>query len=146
MPMNNTIGSTCDISTLLWKTFYFNSDNSNFPSTSKEELGRFVGISENLGNDTNFSILNLNINKGISRSNVRPEVEYSLPNIISDPLTAPEVVKYRHVENDNAELPSNNLEDDNEPSSCNSSPKKTMPIIDSNDLVKRTFIHPQEDG
>ena len=47
-----------------------------------------------------FAMLNTNTNKVITRSNVRLESEPSSPNIRADPLTAPKVVKYLHVEND----------------------------------------------
>ena len=44
-------------------------------------------------------------NKVISRSNVKPEGEPSLPNLGIELLNVPEVVKYRH-------LPSDHIEDD----------------------------------
>ena len=120
MPMNSSTGSTYDISPLLcfhfWKPVYSNSDDSNFPSTSKEESGRFAGISENTGHDMTLSMLNLNNNKVINRSKVRQVQEPSSPKIRAEPLTKTEVVKYHHVETDDAEFPSTHLEYDNKPS------------------------------
>ena len=95
-----------------------------------------------------FSILNITTNKVISRYNVRPAGEPSSPNLRIDPLAAPEVVNSRH-------LLSTHLEDNEEPHAAteqashndsNSSPKQTMPVIDPNDLVGRTFLILQEDG
>ena len=84
----------CDISSLLrfhfWKHVCFNSDDSKFPSDSTEEIGRFAKISENVGCDMNFSILNTTTNEVISRSNVRPTGKPAPPNLRIDPLTTPE--------------------------------------------------------
>ena len=59
--MNAATGSTCDVSTFLrfyfWQPIYFNSDDSSFLSKPAEQIGRFVGISENVGHDVTFSIL-----------------------------------------------------------------------------------------
>ena len=55
----------------------------------------------------NFSIFNETTNKVISRSNVRLVGDPTSPNLIIEPLTMPEVVKYRH-------LPSDYLEDNEE--------------------------------
>ena len=149
--MNKATGSTCDISSLLrfhfWQPFYFNSDDSNFPSGSTEETGRFVGISENEGHEMNFSILNITTNKVISMSNSRPEGEPTLPNLRIDPLTAPDVVKSLH--------PSDHIEDKEKaptyaekysPNTSTSSTKHSMHVLDPKDLVGRTFLIAQEDG
>ena len=44
----------------------------------------------------NLCIINITTNEVINRSNVRPVGKPSPPNLRIDPLTAPEVVKYRH--------------------------------------------------
>ena len=54
-----------------------------------------------------FSVLKITTNKVISRSNARPAGEPTSPNLMIDPLTAPEVVKNRY-------LPSDCLEDNEE--------------------------------
>ena len=83
-----------------------------------------------------FSILHTTTNKVTNRYDIRAEAEPSSPNLRGYLLTAPEVIKCRR-------LPSTRLEDNEEhhtateQASCNnsnSSPKKTMTIIDSNDL------------
>ena len=62
MPLNASMGSTCDVSPLLWfhlwESFFFNTNDDYFPSGSPEERGRFVGISENVGHDMTFKIIN----------------------------------------------------------------------------------------
>ena len=83
-----------------------------------------------------FATLNTTTNKVSSRSSVRPAGKPSSPNIRTNPLTAPELVKCHHVENYDTELPSNHPEENNEPSkadyytsldSFNQLPKNTMP-------------------
>ena len=104
--MNDATDSTCDTSSLLrfqfWQHIYFNSDDSNFPRTSKEESGRFLDMSKNVGYDVTFYGLNLNTNKVNNRFNFRPAGKSSSPIIRANPLTLPEVFKSRHVENDDA--------------------------------------------
>ena len=96
IPMNVATCSTCDISPLLsfhfWQPVYFKLDDSNFPGDFTEETDRFVDVSENVGNDMTFSILNTTTHKVINRSNVRPAGEPASPNLRIDPLTAPEIV------------------------------------------------------
>ena len=148
IPTNVATGSTCAISPLrrfhFWKFLYFNSDHSSLPSESIEESGRIVGISENVGHDATFSILNTDTNKVVSSSNVRAADEPTSPNLRIDPLTAPGVVASRH-------LPSVKLKNDEEASTITkeeahnastSSPKHAMPILDPHDLVRRTFLIP----
>ena len=112
MSMDPDTGLTCDISPLLrfhfWKPIYFNFDDSNFPSDSKEEAVRFVCISKIVGNDINLFILRITTNKVISRSNVRPSGEPSSPNLRIGPLTGPQIFKSFYI-------PSNHLEDTEEP-------------------------------
>ena len=109
--MNVAIGSTFNISSLLRFYFqqhvYFNSDDSIFPRKSTEETCRLVGISDNVGHDVIFSILNTATNKVVIRSNVRPEDETTSPNISFGPLTTHEVIISRN-------LPSVHLENNEE--------------------------------
>ena len=150
--MNEGTYLTCDISPLLrfhfWQHVYFNLDYSNFPSYSTEETRRFVGISENVGHVMTFSILNMTTNKVIIGSNFRPAGEPSSSDFRIEPLIALEVVKSLYP-------PSTHLEGNEEPHSAteqelhntsNYSSKKTMPIIDPNDLVGRNFLIPQAYG
>ena len=72
-------------------------DDSNFPSDSTEETGRFASISENVGHDMTFSILNITTNKVISISNFRSAGEPSSPNLRVYSITTSEGVKYRRL-------------------------------------------------
>jgi hypothetical protein len=67
--------TTNDISQLLYFSFYepvyYHDDDSPFPSTSKECHGRWVGISENVGNFMTFKILTNDTHKVIYHSNLR---------------------------------------------------------------------------
>ena len=92
-----------------------------------------------------FAIFDIKTNKFINRFNARLVGEPISPSIKAHPLTVPEVVKYRRVENDDTELPSTHLGDNIEPSSSNPSPKKSMLIIDPKDLVGKSFLLLQED-
>ena len=109
--MNVATGSNYDMSPLLrfhfWQPIYFNSDDSSFTSKSTEEIVGFVGISENVGHDMIFYVLNTTTNEVFSRSNARLVGELTSLNLRIDPLTVPEVFTCRH-------LPSIHLEDDEE--------------------------------
>ena len=73
-PIKWLLGYTLDISVLLqfhfWEPVYYAKYNAKFPTDSTEELGRFVGIAENVGNAMTFKILTKE-NKIIHRSVVR---------------------------------------------------------------------------
>ena len=150
IPINVATGSACDISPSLcfhfWQPVYFRLDGSLFPSNSTKEIGQFVGISENEGHHMTFSILNTTTNKVIHRSNVRPAGDSVSPNLIIDPLTAPEFAKSRHLPSTldySKEAPT-----PTEPTAPNdfaSSSNHPIPILDPNDLVGRTFLILEED-
>jgi hypothetical protein len=61
IPLQCAEGSTQDISLLLrfywWEPVYFKVDDAPFPSTSHEEHGHFVGISNNVGHAMTYKIL-----------------------------------------------------------------------------------------
>ena len=92
-------------------------------------------ISENVGYDVTFSILNATTNKVISRSNIRIEGDPTSSNLRIDPLTAPKVVTSRHPPSNylknNEEAPA--ITEDEPPNSSISLPKHKMHIIDTND-------------
>ena len=105
-------------------------------------------ISENVGHDMTFSILNTTTNKFIIRSNIRPAGESTFPNLRIDLLTTPDVITSRrlhsaHLE-DKTEAPA--VAEGEIPNASNSTPKHNMPVLDPNYLVGRTFLIPQEDG
>ena len=142
IPINAATGSTCDISPLLrfhfWQPIYFNAEDKGFPSTTTETLGRFVGISENVGHAMTFKIFNPATNKVIDRSNVRAADEPNLINHRADHLTVPEVVSSLHGE------PPPTLKE--ESIATVPSTQRALPIIDPSDLVGRTFLLDKEDG
>ena len=59
------IGFTGDTSPLLrfhfWESFFFCTEDVSLPSDNTEERGGLAGISENVGYDMNFKILNSSI-------------------------------------------------------------------------------------
>ena len=61
MPMEWLLGYTPDITVLLqfhfWEPMYYAMYDEKFPSDSTECLGRFVGISEHVGNAMTFKVL-----------------------------------------------------------------------------------------
>ena len=71
-PIEKLTGSTPDISSLLcfsfWEPVYYKLDDSDSSSKSTEKLGRFVGISENVGHALTFKILTDETKKIIHRS------------------------------------------------------------------------------
>ena len=76
--METLTGSTPDISMVyrfvFWDEVYFARDESEgkqFPSTSNEEKGRFVGFSETIGHGMTYQILTEKHNKIIFRSRIR---------------------------------------------------------------------------
>ena len=52
-----------------------------------------MGISENFAHDMTFKIINSSPNKTINRSNVMPYNDDESPNLRTDPVTSPEVIK-----------------------------------------------------
>ena len=94
--MNAATRSMCDISPLLffcfWQPVYFIHDDSDFPSESTEERGRFVGISESVRHQMTFKILSNKSSKIIHYSNVQPTND---PFIRLEPLIILAIVKYK---------------------------------------------------
>ena len=78
MPLKAATASTSNISPILrfhfWKPIYFNEDDSSFPSDATEVRGRFVGISENVGHDMTFKILNCST----KRSSIDPQLDLQM--------------------------------------------------------------------
>ena len=82
-PLQAAFGVTPDVSALLafyWfqRVFYYMPD-AKFPS-SKERLGRVVGIAENVGDALTFLVLTEDTNQIISRSVLRPADDDDNPN------------------------------------------------------------------
>ena len=97
-PLRMVTGTTNDISQLLYFSFYepmyYHDDNSPFPSASKECRGRWVGISENVGNFMTFKILTDDTHKTIYSSNLCLARNPNARNLCIDPLNtdSPEVI------------------------------------------------------
>ena len=83
-PMQVLTGETSDISIFLlfhfWEEVYYTNVKSNFPSTSTEEKGNFVGFADTVGDAMTFKILSQATQKIIYRSNVRTAEDKLKPN------------------------------------------------------------------
>ena len=83
-------GSTPDISPLMqfrfWEPVYYMQEDAGFPSESSERKGRFVGISETVGDALTYQILTDDTNKVIHRSAVRTALHLDNLNRRLDPL------------------------------------------------------------
>ena len=95
----------------------------------------FVGISENVGHDMTFKIINRSTNKIINRSTVRPENDKKSPNLRADPLTSPEIIKSLH--NDSIPNTDETASNDYDPPS---SSKWSMFILDPSIRLVRSFF------
>ena len=144
IPLTAATGSTCDISPLLrfrfWQPVYFRHDDSNFPSESREEKGRWVGISENVGHDITFKILSNTTRKIIHCSNVRSANDPLESNIRLDPLTIPKIIKDKtDIKNEDTSPTANPIVLDDNVDSGQGAGCPSMPIIDPANLVGEDF-------
>ena len=84
-PMQVLTGETSDISIFLlfhfWEEVYYTKVSSNFPSSSTEEKGNFVGFADTVGDAMTFKILSQDTLKIIYRSNVRTAEDKTKPNL-----------------------------------------------------------------
>ena len=84
IPLQLLEGTTPDISPLLqfdfYEPVYYKAHEPGFPSESVEKSGRFVGISENVGNALTYKILTDDTQKIIHRSAVRSALDPTIPN------------------------------------------------------------------
>ena len=109
IPMQKLTGSTSDISPLLcfewWEPVYYKAYDQGFPSDSREERGRFVGVAENVGHVMTFKILTDDTKRVVYRSNVRSARKEGSSNIRIDPIDGEmveQVVKLLSEEQRNA--------------------------------------------
>jgi hypothetical protein len=140
-------GATNDISQLLYFSFYdlvyYHNDDSPFPSTSKECHGRWVGISENVGNFMTFKILTNNTHKIIYHSNLCSVRDPNAQNLCIDPI--PEVIcslyKAAPALDHGEKLLPLSLDDSGH------NKQDHLAIVDPYELMGRTFLmDPQDDG
>ena len=140
VPLQVATGSTPDISPLLrfqwWEPVYYKIDDSDFPSDSREKLGRFVGIAEHVGHAMTYKILTDDTRKVIYRSNVRSALDPSARNRRIDLLNGeppPKIIKSR--------------QDESHESNDGEQTEPQMPVFSPTDLVGKTFLmDEQEDG
>jgi hypothetical protein len=85
-----------DISPLLyfyfWQPVYFLEDESqqSFPGKSKELRGRWVSISEHIGNKMTYRIITDDTGEEVRRSAIRSALDPTMKNLREDPITIEE--------------------------------------------------------
>jgi hypothetical protein len=138
IPLQAAEGSTQDISPLLrfywWEPVYFKVDDAPFPSTSREERGHFVGISQNVGHAMTYKILCDKSLKVLHRSNLRSATNPSDPNLRLDPLDGEKLPHSSRIVQ--------SVQDDTEDLSDQVKP---MIYFETADLVGRTFLMEEDD-
>ena len=130
-PLETLLGSTPDISAMLLFSFYekiyYKCNKPSFPSDSTERVGRFVGIADHVGHALTFKVLTEDTDKIIFRSKIRSASTPHGRNLRLDPIdstSVPKVIKSKH----DGELEKG----------------KSMPTLDPDDLIGRTFLKPPE--
>ena len=151
VPLQRLLGSTPDISPLLrfhfWEPVYYKVDDTDFPSVSKEERGRFVGIAETVGHAMTFKVLSDKTQRILHRSNIRPVTDNDV-NLRSTLLSGEEdlatqiskisnpIIKSRYDSKGNSKL-----------GVVENQARPNLPVFSPTDLVGRTFLmKEQEDG
>ena len=126
-PMEVLNGSTPDISPLLqyhfWEPIYYLiEDKQSFPSQSQEKLGRFVSISETVGDSMTFKVLTDDTKKVIHRSTLRSAEDEKDKNKRLNPDPDPtEPIVFIKSTHDSGNM-------------------KTPPSYSPDDLINRTYI------
>ena len=161
IPLLALAGITPDISIILLFTFYqplfYATYDQHFPSESEERAGYWVGFGEHCGDAMTHKILDLDTQKIIYRSAVRPK-KSSTPNhrlaphggevstssdpsedkiSYGSPLGSPEGSSPEH------KAPTVFIRSRDEE---NPSGSKPMPTFDPSDLIGRTFLLPPEEN
>ena len=119
---------------------YFPRYLDSFPSDTTEDIGYFVGFSENVGHSITFKVLTLDTRKVLTRSRVRPAKKF-----INKRLPTPEEPTV-----DAGATGSSNPEDENPKPSppqtvkeylkSKSSDDDPMPTINIKDLIGRAYL------
>jgi hypothetical protein len=140
MPLQAAEGSTQDISPLLcfywWEPVRFKVDDAPFPSTSREERGHFVGISQNVGHAMTYKILCDKSLKVLHRSNLHSAANPSDPNHV-----------WIHLMGRSYLTPLASLKSAQDDAEDFSDQVKPMIYFETADLVGRTFLMEEdEDG
>ena len=144
-PLQVLTGSKPDISAILCFTFYepvfYSTTESlsptghpNWPSATKEELGFFVGIADNVGDALTFKVLTKDTHKILYRSAVRSALDVASANaraaLFSEPGegdSVPEVLKLAQLHG-----PQDSCDDPHS--------------FDPDDIIGRTFLMPVDDN
>ena len=141
VPYTVLTGVTPDISALLqfewYEPVYYREEEAEFPSTSKEKLGWFVGIAEHVGHAMTYKVLTKDSSKIIFRSAIRSARDPKTQNIrasLEEKHSPPMVIRSRIDE----QVETNNTSD------CTN--LYSMPIVDPEELIGRTFLMPAKDG
>jgi hypothetical protein len=126
-PIEAAFGYTPDVSSLLCFTFYqpvlYLDHESSFPS-SREKLGHFVGISQNVGDALTFMVLTSDTQQIIHRSVVRPADSATDPNVRLIP-SGGEQTSSRFATNVSELIGPESLK---------------LPSVDPMDLIGKTFL------
>jgi hypothetical protein len=150
-------GSTPDISMIyrfrFYDSIYYKRDESEggkeFPSSSDELKGRFVGFSENVGHQMTYKILTDDNLKVIHRSRIKlAELD---PNLRLDEPTGTETPPDPDIQPTEHHPGGNHVVDDITPDEdiIRGRPGEhtSMAIIDANDIIGRSYLQePEEDG
>jgi hypothetical protein len=121
-----------------YEPIYYRVDNSDFPSDSREERSRWVGVAEHVGHTMTFKILTDDTKKIIYHLNICSAVDPSSWNLhidlLNDDKPIKQIIKSYH-------------DSDSADALDHGESQSAMPIVDPNDLVGRMFLMPpQEDG
>ena len=150
-PLHVALGSKPDISCLLtyhwWQPVYYLDDDGGFPSESREKRGRWVGVAENIGDTLTYYILTDDTQQVIARSVLRPvtnkdkNLRADNPSHIDGELDSPDSsdIDLSH----NSDSPSFQLQSFTQESG---QPVMVLPRFSPEELMKRTFIYPTDDG
>ncbi len=133
---------------------FYTVDDPSFPSESPEALGYFVGISTHCGHAMTFKVLNPETHKVLLRSQVRPADDPLRPNLRLTDLFDGEppsriFVRSRHDPDSMEDFPSLDPDSGEVKQISNPSmvPVDTSELVDTPDLVGRTFLMPgQQEG
>ena len=148
-PVEWLLGYTPDITVFLqfefWEPVYYAKYDAQFPSDTTELLGRFVGISENVGNAMTFKVLSCEekiINRGVVRSAMG---EGAFINKRADQLATAPIAKFE-VENTKETIDHDDNEDDasHDSPSIDSTEKREQSLME--EIVKSRRERDIEEG
>jgi len=147
---------TIDVSPLLrfrwYQPVFYALDDVSFPSSSKEALGYFVGLSTNCGHAMTFKVLTEDTHRVIVRSMVRPADDPTRPNLRLTNIFDGEVPTKVSVrskfdstspsDQPNIDQSTGEVENVDKPSMV---PVNTSELVDTSELIGRTFLMPGRD-